>query len=548
MPSSYKDDKKPADQQNDNQSQPQAQATPKQTHQINISQILVDFKNTIASIGAPADVEAKVQEYIAMVEDESNKEIPRQETIITSLKTASRLLDDYISSTLKKPSNVVQDWIDAFLLQQVDYKADAQKANVPASKAIESQISNEEKQRLDSQSASAVANYNSYTNYNNYQNQVNSKKQYGASTSNTASSQASQQTAQEANAQPETQAEQPQEKPKKKLKFAAPDGKIYQGDQVIGEKTNDGNAKIYSAEEAAHKALESTQDEKAPVEQSTTKQTNPITSSQTSQQTTQRADGKISANSLIQSFYEKAQQYLGNGDSQKALDSYKKTLNYAKKNNDKQAQAYIIQGIGESYDDLNNLARAAKCFNRVTKTTNDTSLKAAGHNSLGQVYDEAGKYNLAMDHYFESLALNGDTDDTSAQAQTLNNIGKMQTTRYMSEDAVEFFKLALDMAKQNNPDIATMGNVLSNTADAFKAMNKPQSALKYYQKSITCATKADDKETASQTYEKAADLMMDMDKPLKAQSLYKKAMQAALNSKDTEQVRILREKMASLSA
>lgn len=548
LPSSYKDDKKPTDQQNNNDQQPQAQSTPTTTHQINISQILVDFKNTIASIGAPADVEAKVHEYIAMVEDESNKETPRKETIITSLKTASRLLDDYISNTLKKPSSVVQDWIDAFLLQQVDYKADSKKAEIPASKQIEAQLDPNEKQRLES--ASSVASYN---NYNHYQNQINSKKQYAQAantntqTTNHVSSQASQDATKEvANTQVEIQ---PQEKPKKKLKFAAPDGKIYQGNQVIGEKTQDGQAKIYAAEEAAKISMETKEDYQEPIEEQKPLPTSQKATSYKSQtqSVVDKNNGGISVNSMIQGFYEKAKKYLESGDTQKALESYKKTLKYAKQYNDRQSQAYIIQGIGESYDELNNIARAAKCFNRVTKISKDTSLKATGHNSLGGVYDEAGKYELAMDHYFESLALNGETDDTASQAKTLNNIGKMQTSRYMSKEAIDFFKLALELAKQKDPDVAVMGNVLSNTADAFKMINKPQSALKYYQKSITCATKANDKETASQTYEKAGDLMLDMGKTLKAQSLYKKAMQEALNSKDTQQVRTLREKMASLS-
>jgi tetratricopeptide (TPR) repeat protein len=118
----------------------------------------------------------------------------------------------------------------------------------------------------------------------------------------------------------------------------------------------------------------------------------------------------------------------------------------------------------------------------------------------------------------------------------------------MSKESIEFYKLALTMAKQNKPDIATMGSVLSNTASAFQAMNKPQSALKYYQKSLVCANKVNDKETASQAYEKAADLMMNMNRPQKAHSLYKKAMQEALNMKDSQQIRNIKEKMDSLVA
>lgn len=524
MPTSYQGGNKLAQQ---GQGNNQQQATPQNPHDINISQILVDFKNTIASIGAPPEIEKKVGEYIALVEVEANKEAPRKETIITNLKIASKMLDDYISSTLKKPSNVVQDWIDAFLLQQVDYKADASKADIPASKQIEAEIE-QVNPKSKQNNASAVSDYNSY------QNQANLKHK------NPPPSMPAQQAPTIHLQTPQNQEEQVQEAPKKRVKFATPDGKIVQGDKVVGEKAQDGTTKMYSPEEAAQKTLENHSEPKivyvdAPIQQ-------------TQEADIESKEKAISKNSTIENFYAKAKEYFGKGEAQKALESYRKTLDYAKKAKDKNAQAYIIQGLGESYNELNNLAKAAKCFNRVVKTTKDISLKATGHNGLGEVYDESGKFNLAMDHYFESLALNGEENNTSKQAQTLNNIGKMHTSRYMSKEAIDFYKLALTMAKQNTPDISTMGNVLNNTATAFEMLNKPQSALKYYQKSLICAHKANDKETASKSYEKAADLMVNMNKPQKAQSLYKKAMQEALNIKDSEQIRTIKEKMNSLQA
>lgn len=528
-PSSYQGGTKLAQQGEDNSQQ---QSSPTNPHDINISQILVDFRNTIASIGAPAELEQKVGQYISMVEVEANKETPRKETIITNLKTASRMLDDYISLTLKKPSSVVQDWMDAFLLQQVDYKADLDKASISASKQIESEMEQSNFQTKDS-GASAVSSYN------NYQNQVNLKHRTPQASQNKAPSAPVSQPQQMQPQAPQVQ-EEVKEAPKKRLKFATPDGKIVQGDQVVGEKSQDGTTKMYSAEETAQKTFEAKS--KPEIVYVEIKQNTPQV------RVSESKENAISKNSMVQNFFEKAKEYFKKGDSEKALESYKKTLDYAKKYKDKEAQAHIIQGIGESYDELNNIARAAKCFNRVARTAKDLSLKATGHNSLGEVYNESGKFDLAMDHYFESLALNGEEDNTAKQAKTLNSIGKMHTGRYMSKEAIDFYKLALTLAKQNKPDIATMGSVLSNTASAFQAMNKPQSALKYYQKSLVCANKSNDRETASQAYEKAADLMMNMRKPQKAQSLYRKAMQEALNMKDAVQIRNIKEKIDSLVA
>lgn len=95
-----------------------------QSSSINISQILVDFKNTLNAIGAPEDVQEEVTGYLSLVEKQSTKEAPSSKVIISNLKNASDILDEHISKSLGKHSRVVKDWIDALLLQKVDYKAD----------------------------------------------------------------------------------------------------------------------------------------------------------------------------------------------------------------------------------------------------------------------------------------------------------------------------------------------------------------------------------------------------------------------------------------
>ncbi|MGM9993404.1 MAG: hypothetical protein ACI37R_01595 [Candidatus Avigastranaerophilus sp.] len=90
---------------------------------INITQVVKDFKNTANAIGAPDDIKAEVQSYLSLVESQSQKESPNQQIIQSNLKNASQILDAYITDTLKKPSTVVENWVDALFLQQIDYKA-----------------------------------------------------------------------------------------------------------------------------------------------------------------------------------------------------------------------------------------------------------------------------------------------------------------------------------------------------------------------------------------------------------------------------------------
>ncbi len=90
---------------------------------ININQVLTDFKNTANAIGAPDDIKSEVFSYLGLIENQSQKENPNPQIIQSNLKNASQILDEYITNTLKKPSKVVENWVDALFLQQIDYKS-----------------------------------------------------------------------------------------------------------------------------------------------------------------------------------------------------------------------------------------------------------------------------------------------------------------------------------------------------------------------------------------------------------------------------------------
>lgn len=91
--------------------------------QIGIDQVLTDFRNTANAIGAPDEIKAEVSSYLSLIENQAQKDAPNPQIIQSNLKSASQILDEYITNTLKKPSKVVENWVDALFLQQIDYKS-----------------------------------------------------------------------------------------------------------------------------------------------------------------------------------------------------------------------------------------------------------------------------------------------------------------------------------------------------------------------------------------------------------------------------------------
>ena len=91
---------------------------------IDIDQVLSDFRNTANAIGAPDNIKSEVASYLTLIENQAQKENPNPQIIQSNLKNASQILDEYITKTLKKPSKVVENWVDALFLQQIDYKSE----------------------------------------------------------------------------------------------------------------------------------------------------------------------------------------------------------------------------------------------------------------------------------------------------------------------------------------------------------------------------------------------------------------------------------------
>lgn len=96
---------------------------------INIAQILKDFRNTIKAIGASDELAQEANSYLELVEKQASKENPDSKLVRSNLKNASTLLDNYISETLQRPSKVVENWIEALFLQQINYKFDEAEIN-----------------------------------------------------------------------------------------------------------------------------------------------------------------------------------------------------------------------------------------------------------------------------------------------------------------------------------------------------------------------------------------------------------------------------------
>ena len=398
---------------------------------INIKQVLIDFNSTLNAIGASEEVENEVKTYLSLVEAEAQKESPHKKIIVSNLKVAADVLDTYISDTLKKPSKVVKDWVDALLLQNIDFKVDTS-ITKGAFEAITGEA-------------------------------------------------------------PQT------------AKLA---------EQKLAQKTQDVKQKE-QAQEALPAEILKENDETAKI------------------------------NELIN----KSDEILENAPNE-ALNVLSEAFKIAQNASDKNSMARLYSKIAAAQNNLNNLAQALDCLHASTVLAyelENNELKSHNHKQMGTIYDDAGMMDTAMSHYFASLGVDGLIDDTDNQADTLNSIGKMYTARFMKDDAIDYYKEALDMAKVRK-NASIMSDSFYNTAVTLKNAGEEDKAFNNLKNAAILSKKSGDGIKLSNIYEEAGDLMNQKNYKKRAQDLYKKSYRLAEKTGDDASLKRLREKLYAIAA
>src|SRR5690606_21177103 len=92
-----------------------------QSQKIPLDAVLHDFASTMNALGADEQTRAEVGAYLRVVCLQGNKEHPEVPFIKHSLRTAAGALDQFIAQALGQPSQVVKEWVDALLLQNIDF-------------------------------------------------------------------------------------------------------------------------------------------------------------------------------------------------------------------------------------------------------------------------------------------------------------------------------------------------------------------------------------------------------------------------------------------
>lgn len=414
-------------------------------NQVNIAQILQDFRSTIAAINSPEDVKEEVESYLAFTSRESQKESPSREIILANLKNAARVTDKYIQDSLKKPSRVVQDWVDALFLQQINLKSDPNEINEDFRVKIPEKKS---KEIISTPHQGGVAPLKEDTV------DFSTPKEEAPTT------------------------EPPQEEPVYEV------GPLYEPtypETVSYEE--------YPATPAAEEEETQTQ---APV----------LTAHEEESPYAAKTENEALAKEVL---LQGRAVFNNSGDIYGALKLYDEALSLVEGSDNVNLKSAIYYERAKIFDSQDYAELALIDYNKATKAK-DGNLRAHAHIKMGNIYDDYVQFEPAIDQYSRAIESSEEVNNLQGKTRALRYMATMFAGVYDSENTEAFSDLAMESAREtNNPD--TVAKTYLEAADNYKYIGRDSKALQVYSALAQEEIVQDDYETLAQNYMEAAMLM-----------------------------------------
>jgi tetratricopeptide (TPR) repeat protein len=415
---------------------------------INVTDILKDFKSTMTAIGVPRDTGLEIMEHLKKAHIEASQNNPGISKIQGDLCKAAEKLDSYISETLGKPSTVVKQWLDALLLQKVTYTAADPLPPEVLKKAAAKTTNNSEpgvnpsQSPRDSQNPMPVQPAPENTRQPLEAEIVYDRKIEPVEIKNSF----------EINEQ-SSLVPTPKEvkKPDTDLHFSIADNNKSSKNQH--DQANSVNTEV---------------------------QTNTLDNTKNIEHS--------------KSLYKQAHKELTKGNYQKALKLYNDTLAYASEINDEKTMLRTHNDIARLYDETLDTQNSLKHYNealQIASRTNNTRALAKLHYNTGSIYEDTGKYPQALKHYQASIAFDNENENISGQALSLTNIGNILAGEKNYRGAIENYHRAHILAKETG-DREAQAHILSNIGSVYQKAGYPVKAFDAYQQALML-----DKETVN---------------------------------------------------
>lgn len=149
--------------------------------------------------------------------------------------------------------------------------------------------------------------------------------------------------------------------------------------------------------------------------------------------------------------------------------------------------ALALKNVGSAYYTLGKYPETLTYFGQALKiydSIGDLDGKAKILNNFGTVYYNKGEDDKALENYFQSYEVAQKLGDKTRIATALSNIGNVYHNKSATRgQALEYFLKSLRLAEEAG-DKNVIGGASVNTGEVYQELNKDDSALFYFKKSL----------------------------------------------------------------
>lgn len=204
----------------------------------------------------------------------------------------------------------------------------------------------------------------------------------------------------------------------------------------------------------------------------------------------------------------KSYNYLGiiykyQGDYDKALEFYFKSLKIKEETGDKNGMAASYNNIGTMYTSKNYYDKALEFYFKSLKIFEEIGDKngmAATYNNIGNNHYLKKDYDKALEFYTKSLKIREETGDKKGMAKSYNNLGLIYSVRKEYDKSLEFYFKALEIRWSIN-DKNGMASSHRNIGDVYLFQNKLAESKKHLLEALAIATEINAKPLMIDVYQ-----------------------------------------------
>jgi tetratricopeptide (TPR) repeat protein len=174
------------------------------------------------------------------------------------------------------------------------------------------------------------------------------------------------------------------------------------------------------------------------------------------------------------------------GDYDKAIDYYSKSLKIDEELGDKKGMAISLNNIGNIYEEQGGYNKAIDYYFKSLKIKEEIGDKegmSVSYNNIGVVYQEQGDYNNAIDYFSKSLKIEEEIGNKKGIARSFNNIGLIYMQQGDYGNAINYYSKSLKI-KEKIGEKKEMAVSLNNIGSIYNKQGDYDNAIAYYSKGL----------------------------------------------------------------